>query len=333
MRGARGTRGRRAGRNLTRLRDVGEHGWIERLLRTLARGPRVAIGPGDDAAAIRVPRGTLLLTTDTLVEETHFRPGWEAPAALGRRALRVNLSDVAAMGGRPLAALVSIEAPPELPVVVLDGVMRGLAAEAKRHDVDVVGGNVAAAPRLAITVALVGVTRARPVRRDGAQAGDDLWVTGTLGGAGTAVRGLLAGARTRRPAVPVRLAAARRLAPFARAMIDVSDGLAQDLGHVCRASGVAGEIDADRVPVAPACRRAFGRSAAQFAVAAGEDYELLLAVSPRHRRAVERLVPQLDCRLTRVGRLITGHPAIRLLDAGGRPLRFGRPGFDHFRGR
>jgi thiamine-monophosphate kinase len=133
--------------------------------------------------------------------------------------------------------------------------------------------------------------------------------------------------------VPVRLAAARRLAPFAHAMIDVSDGLVQDLGHMCRASGVAAEIDADRVPVAPACRRALGGAAAAFAAGAGEDYELLLAVQSRRRPALERLASQLDCRLTRVGRLVAGRPAVRLLDVHGHPSSPDRTGFDHFRRR
>lgn len=314
-----------------RLRDIGEHGWIARLLRTVPGGRRVVVGPGDDAAAIQAPRGPVLLTTDTLVEGSHFQLGWETPAALGRRALRINLSDVAAMGGRPLAALVSIEAPSDLPVAVLDGLMRGLAEDARRHDVDVVGGNLAAAPRLAITVTLVGVAVGRPVTRAGARAGDDLWVTGRLGGGGAAVRALLAGHRARRPPVPVRLPAARLLAPVAHAMIDVSDGLVQDLGHVCRASGVAADVDASRVPVAAACRRALGDDAAAFAATAGEDYELLFAASPGHRRRLERLASRLQCGLTRIGRIVAGRSAARLLDASGRPLPLPRAGFDHFR--
>jgi thiamine-monophosphate kinase len=314
-----------------RLRDIGEHGWIARLLRTVPSGPDVVVGPGDDAAAIRSPAGTVLLTTDTLVEGTHFHLGWERPARLGQRALRINLSDVAAMGGRPLAALVGVEAPPGLPVAVLNGLMRGMIADARGHGVDVVGGNLAAAPRLAIGVTVVGEARGRPVTRAGACAGDDVWVTGTLGGAGAAVRELLAGRPARRPPVPVRLGAARLLGPLAHAMIDVSDGLVQDLGHVCRASGVAAEVEGARVPVAVACRRLLGASALAFAATAGEDYELLLAAPPRHRRRLERLAPRLDCALTRVGWIVAGPPRVRLCDPAGRPLGLRRAGFDHFR--
>ena len=301
------------------------------MLRSLPRGPLTLLGPGDDAAAIRAPRRPLLLTTDTLVEGGHFALGWESPAALGRRALRVNLSDVAAMGGRPRAALVAIQAPPRLAAAVLDQLMRGLAADARRAGVDVVGGNLAAGRHLAITVALVGESGRRLVTRAGARVGDDVWVTGTLGGDGIAVRDLLAGRRARRPPVPVRIHAGQLLAPAVRAMIDVSDGLVQDLGHVCRASRVAAEIDLDALPAAPACRRALGAAAARFAATAGEDYELLCTASPRARRRLARLAPRLGCRLTRIGRVVAGPPGVRVVDARGRPIRLPRAGFDHFR--
>ena len=314
-----------------RLRDLGEHGWIARMLRALPAGRHTVVGPGDDAAALRIPRGRVLVTTDTLVEGAHFRLGWETPAALGRRALRVNLSDVAAMGGSPLAAVVALEAPPALPAPVLFGLMRGLAADARRHGVDVVGGNLAAAPRLAITVTLLGEPGRRLATRADARPGDDVWVTGSLGGAGCAVRALLRGRRVPRPAVPVRVAAGRLLAPLARAMIDVSDGLVQDLGHVCRASGVAAEIDATSIPLAASCRRALGGGATAFAATAGEDYELLLTASARRRARLVRLAPRLGCRLTRIGRIVPGRPAVHLLGAHGQPLALRRGGFDHFR--
>ncbi len=314
----------------TRLRDLGEHRWIARLLRTLPPGPDVVVGPGDDAAALRPSRRALLVTTDTLIDGTHFRLAWETPAALGRRALRVNLSDVAAMGGTPRAAVVALAAPPRLPARVLDQLMRGLAADARRHGVAVVGGNLAAADQLAITVTLLGEAGVRIVRRGAARAGDDVWVTGTLGGAGTAVRALLAGRRARRPPVPVRLAVGRRLAPLAHAMIDLSDGLVQDLGHVCRASGVAGELDAAALPVHPGCRRLLGDRAPRFAACSGEDYELLFSAPQRRRRDLARLSLALDCRLTRIGRIVTGRPCVQLL-AGGRSIALPRAGFDHFR--
>jgi len=314
-----------------RLRDLGEHGWIDRLLRTWRAGPRTLVGPGDDAAAIRPPRRALLVTTDTLVEGVHFRLGWESPAALGRRALRVNLSDVAAMGGTPLAAVVALEAPPGLPAGDLQALMRALAADARRWRTEVVGGNLAAAPRLVVTLTVLGEAGRRTVTRAGARPHDDVWVTGTLGGASLAVRQLLAARRVRRPPVPVRLTAGRLLAPLVNAMIDVSDGLLQDLGHICRASVVAATVDATSLPVAPTCRHALRSGSRVFAATAGEDYELLFTASPRRRRRLERLAPRLGCRLSRVGRIVAGRPSVRLIGPGGRTLSPGRAGFDHFR--
>src|SRR5262245_49816228 len=165
---------------MTRLRDLGEHRWLARLLRTLPRGQGVVVGPGDDAAVLRAPRRGLLVTVDTLVEGRHFELGWETPAALGRRALRVNLSDVAAMGGTPRAAVVALEAPPRLPARMLDQLMHGLVADARRHGVAVVGGNLAAGPGLAVTVALLGEPGRRIATRGAARPGDDVWVTGDL---------------------------------------------------------------------------------------------------------------------------------------------------------
>lgn len=310
-----------------RLRDLGEHGFLGRLLPRLAgAGGRVLVGPGDDAAVLRPGRRPLVWTVDALAEGTHFRLGWEAPAALGRRAFRVNASDVAAMGGVPVAALVALEAPATLAASVLDGVMRGLAADARRAGAVVVGGNVAAGRRLVVTVALLGETPGRVVTRGGARPGDLLVVTGTLGGAGLAVWALRRGRRVPRPGVPSRLAAGRALARVAHAMIDVSDGLVQDAGHVARASGVTLELAAPQLPVAPACRAALGAAAAAFAATAGEDYELLAAVPPRRLAALR----DVGCRLTVVGRVRAGRPGVRLVDEGGRPVRLPRRGFDHF---
>src|SRR5262249_535825 len=142
-----------AGRAMPRrLRDLGEHAWIAGLVRRLggrSAGGRLVLGPGDDAAVLRAGRRPLLLTVDPRVEGRLFRLGGEAPAALGRRVLRTNLSDVAAMGGVPVAALVAMQAPPRLPVAVLDGIMRGLLSDARRHRVAIAGGNLVAGPQLA----------------------------------------------------------------------------------------------------------------------------------------------------------------------------------------
>src|SRR5262249_23394538 len=170
------------GVGVRRLRDVGEHAWIARLLRDLnghRRRGRIVVGPGDDAALVRPGRRALLLTTDALIENGHFRAGWASPAALGRRAFRVSVSDLAAMGGTPAFALLSLEAPPRLAVRSLDALVRGFATAARASGATLVGGNVAASSHLAITVALVGEAPARVVTRAGGRAGDALYLTGT----------------------------------------------------------------------------------------------------------------------------------------------------------
>ncbi len=319
---------------MRRLRDLGEHRWIARLARRLdaaPASPRVLLGVGDDAAAVRVGGRTLLLTTDALREGTHFRAGWLRPAEIGRRAFAVNASDLAAMGAVPRFALLALEAPPRIPVADLDALTAGFVGAARRAGAVLVGGNLTAGPGLAVTATLLGEPVGRIVGRAGARAGDALFVTGTLGAAGAAVRRLRRGRRARLPAPPSRLRAGAVLARVAHAMIDVSDGLAQDLGHLCRASGVAAEVELARLPVAPSCRRDLGRDARAFAATAGEDYELLVALPPRAARRSAPLARRAGCRLTCVGRVLAGRPRVRLLDGAGRTVRLARRGFDHFR--
>jgi len=315
-----------------RLGDLGEHAWIATLLRRLPRAERrhgVLLGPGDDAAAVRLGARPVLLTTDCLMEGVHFRRGWLSPAALGRRAFGASASDVAAMGGEARFALLAIEAPAGLQQAALDGVMRGFRAAAARAGARLVGGNLAGGRRLALTTTIVGTAPGRVIARAGARPGDGLWVTGVLGASGSAVRALRAGRRAAWPAPPLRVRAGVALARVAHAMIDVSDGLAQDLAHLCRASRVGADVRLDDLPVAPVCRRALGARAARFAATAGEDYELLVAMPAS---AGARL-GGLGCRLTRIGTVTAGAPRVRFLDAAGRPVTLAAGGFDHFRRR
>ena len=312
---------------------MGEHAWIAALARRLAGGPadrRILVGPGDDAAAVRPGRRPLLVTTDALVENVHFRAGWAPPAALGRRAWAVNASDLAAMGGVPRFALLALEAPPTMRAADLDALVGGFVAAARRDGARLVGGNLAAARRLAITAAAIGEAPGPLATRAGARPGDRLYVTGTLGAAGVAVRRLAAGAAARLPDPPRRVHAGRLLARLASAMIDVSDGLVQDAEQLCRASRVGAEIDLGRLPIAAACRRALGRRAAAFAARAGEDYELLVAVPSAREPALHRVAPRLGCRITPIGRLVAGRPVVRVRHPDGRVARIAR-GFDHFR--
>jgi thiamine-monophosphate kinase len=229
------------------------------------------------------------------------------------------------MGAVPRWALLALEASVRMPVAELDALALAFAGAAEHAGAHLVGGNVARGPHLALTVALVGEAPGRIVTRAGARTGDVVYVTGVLGASGAARR---AG---RLPEPPDRMRAGVALARVASAMIDVSDGLVQDLAHVCRASGVGATVDVGRLPVAPSCRRALGRRAAAFAATAGEDYELLVAVPAAQERALRHLAPRLGCRLTRIGRVTAGRPGVTVVDADGRRVRFPRGGFDHFR--
>jgi thiamine-monophosphate kinase len=273
-----------------RLRDVGEFGLIERIER-LARGsplPRsVVIGIGDDAAVLRPrPGEDVVLSTDAAVEGVHFRWDVQSPRVVGRRALVAALSDLAAMGARPLGFTCALAAPPSLVVRRVDGLASGLLQEAARHGCPLVGGNVTRARETSLTLAVVGaVPRGRALTRRGARPGDRVCVTGRLGAAALEVerarRGL---ARIRHVATP-RLSAGRKLLSLRGigACIDLSDGLEADLDHLLEPVGLGAEIDPARVPTPPrfaaACAR-LGLDPEALALAGGEDYELLFTLRP-----------------------------------------------------
>jgi thiamine-monophosphate kinase len=337
------------------------------LARIVARiGPpdgAVVVGIGDDTAALRPHPGALtLLTTDALVEDVHFRRTTSRAVDVGWKALAINVSDIAAMGGLPKWAAISLVMPGSTEREWVDGFYDGLLAMASEAGVTVVGGNLAQGPVIMVDVALLGeVEPHRIVRRSGARPGDLLGVTGTLG---RAAAGLLAletgmeeagGARVpdhghrvepqalvaraieaqRRPRP--RLAAGRVLAGSGavHAMIDLSDGLRLDLWRLCEASGVGVRVEASRVPVDPAATvvsEAAGRDALDLALSGGEDYELLFAVDPGDAaRVLERVVAETGTSATIIGQI---EPAaagrLILVDGVPRPLEPG--GWTHFRG-
>ena len=294
----------------------GEFGLIARVARRAARAmphpPGVLLGIGDDAALLRVRRGEdLAVTTDAVVEDVHFR--WRTtPARLvGARALVAAASDLAAMGARPLAALLSLAAPPGLDLAKLEACIAGLVAEATRQGLPLVGGNVARGTRTSLTLAIVGaVARGRALRRDRARPGDRVFVTGVFGASALDLARSEKGRAKSRHLPAPRLAAGRALARLSTvgACIDVSDGLQADLGHVLEASGVGAEIDPARVPVPPGFARAcarLGRDPRSLALAGGEDYELLFTVRSRGP-ASAALSRRLGLPVTEIGRIVRG---------------------------
>ncbi len=293
-------------------------------------GEGVRLGIGDDAALLRPPAGEdLVMTVDAVVEGVHFDGGF-SPAEVGWKALAVNLSDLAAMGARPLWALCALATPPDA-TRRLAGVGRGLARCARVHGIALVGGNVTRAESLSLTVTVVGaVQRGAGLRRSGGRAGDLLLVSGTLG---DAALGLMDGATApllRRQRTPTpRLALGQALGGLARAGLDVSDGLLQDLGHLCAASGTGAVVRADLLPLSRAARRAFPPPRVlEAALGGGEDYELLVAVRPGDAARAEAVSRRVGVPLTRIGELVPGR-SVKVVDGAGRAHRAARQGHDH----
>ena len=329
------------------VRDIGEVGLIARLSRRLPRSTDVAVGVGDDAAVLGPPsRARLLFACDMLVEGTHFLLAppsssrgkrWAGrgriPARwIGWKALAVNVSDIAAMGGVPRWAVVSLGLPPATPLRFADELYAGLSRCAQRFGVSIVGGDTVRASRIVIDVAILGTVAAgRAILRSGAAPGDVLFVTGRLGGSSESGRH----ARF----VP-RLAESHALLRRVRvrAMMDLSDGLASDLWQMSRASGVRLRVEASRVPVAGAARRCRRRGCrcrvarnlgpVYHALMDGEDFELLFAVRPRDVARVPRRLR--GCLVTPIGRAVSRGVGVELVHPDGRVRPLLPTGFKHF---
>jgi thiamine-monophosphate kinase len=326
-----------------RLGDIGEFGWIARLLRrTGAAGSRsgILLGLGDDAAVVRLAP-PILVTTDVLVEGVHFRRTWGTPRQLGRRAFAVNASDIAAMGGIPAFALVDLRAPASVPVRYLDEVYSGFCRAAARYRTALVGGNTSRSRELSVAVTLLGSAAAGYATRAGCRVGDDLYVTGRLGlaraGLETLYDGKRSGVSVRRflePPVRVVLAQALVRTGLLGGMIDISDGCLQDLRHLCAASDVGAIVEAHRVPIAPGYRHAAGEGL-RLALHGGEDYELLFSARPTLAHHLPALRRRARCPITRIGRIVAARDGLRVVDQHGQVLPVRHGGHDHFgrRGR
>ncbi len=307
----------------------GEFDLIARLTRALpCRRNDVVLGPGDDAAVLRPPPGMALVQTiDTCLEGVHFPAGMDA-ADVGWRSLAVNLSDLAAMGAEPAWGLLSL-ALPHADEAWLDDFARGLGALATDSGMDLVGGDMVRGP-LAVSFALTGfVPESQALRRDGARAGDEIWVTGPLGGgaAGLAAwqRGAHAEAGAYRRPQPC-LAQGRDLRGLATAAIDVSDGLVQDLGHVLAASGVGAVLELEDLPLYPGLA---GDAGLGMALHGGDDYQLCFTLPPARREALLARMAGWPAPAVRIGRVCTGGGLELRRD--GHAVTLSGGGWDHFR--
>lgn len=331
-----------------KVSELGEFGLIKLLSELVPcdRGKhRILVGIGDDAAAWEGDCHAVLATTDALVEGVHFQAGspwWE----LGWKAVAVNLSDIAAMGGIPSYGLVALALPGGSEVDDIIQLYRGLAEVASRFDVAVVGGNVTSAPAITITVTLIGRGRDEGIlTRSGAVPGDLVAVTGCLGSAAAGLRMLSRGLSLAPETANVlrkaylqpqpRVAQGQLLVEGGvRAAIDISDGLLADVGHLCEASNVGAMITVDCVPIHPLMQAAFAEDALELSLTGGEDYELLFTTDKENmnhvKAALEASPAGTECPVTVVGEITAGQ-AISLVTKDGRPFHVNGRGWDHFK--
>lgn len=320
---------------------MGEFELIRRhFQRAATPGGAVVLGIGDDCALLQPSPGhQLAISSDMLVQGRHFFPDVD-PEALGHKALAVNLSDLAAMGARPLGFTLAL-ALPQADSDWLGRFARGLFALADAHACPLVGGDTTRGPlNLCITV-FGEVKPGQALRRDAARVGDDLYLSGRTGEARLALEHLrstgwarAAGgadlrARLERPTPRNALGMALATVPGAHAAIDLSDGLAGDLGHILQASGVGADLHVPALPVAPALQALPEAPRLDCLLAGGDDYELAFTASPAARSAVEQAARASGTAITRIGRITAG-PGLRLLDAAGQPLALRAASFDHF---
>jgi thiamine-monophosphate kinase len=299
----------------------------------------VPLGIGDDCALLELAAGhQLAVSTDTLVDGRHFLTDVD-PATLGHKSLAVNLSDLAAMGATPLACLLALTLPVERARDDrwMSAFSDGFLSLSERFGCPLVGGDTTQGP-LTIGVTVLGrVVAGAALRRDGAKVGDDIHVSGTLGDAAWALDALLRppgdadaiAMRDRLERPEPRVALGQSLLGQASAAIDVSDGLAGDLAHLCTASAVGAIIHLDRLPMSEGLGRIDRAIAVRHALAGGDDYELCFTAASRQRAAIDALAQDSGVRITRIGEVTAGTGIVWHCD--GREITLGLDGFDHFR--
>jgi thiamine-monophosphate kinase len=347
-----------------KLGELGEFGLIDRIAAKVASAEGVITGIGDDAAVTLPASGKQLLTsTDMLLEGVHFRHSWHDSYRLGRKSLAVSISDIAAMGGTPRWALLSLALPNDLPLDFIDDFTRGFLAVAAEQRVALIGGDTCSSRSgLIISVTIMGEQFPDLiVRRSGACPGDDIWVTGTLGDAALALALLEGGIDSstgspRRSAQPPNSSlsgvegndylTSRLLDPTPRtaagcalaearlvsAMIDVSDGLLADFGHIAELSGVGGRINLDTLPLSPVFRMVASHFTAfphHLILAGGEDYELAFTAPTANREKIAELMKNCGVEAVPVG-IVTSSPGVTIVQSDGTSYLPENQGFNHF---
>jgi thiamine-monophosphate kinase len=332
-----------------KVSELGEFGLIDLLARMISETQnnelpphqQLIIGVGDDTAAWHGDNSIQLATVDSLIQDVHFSLVTTPWPELGWKALAVNLSDIAAMGGVPQYALVALALPPTTEVDSVSALYAGMLELANQAGVAIIGGNTCQAPEVSITVTALGSIKSKNImRRNTAKPGDSIAITGYLGSAAAGLTMMTDRLQFSMEATnylrdafnkPVpRLAEGQLLAKYGVATaIDISDGLLADLKHICQSSQVGARIETDRLPVHPAVRDNFGDRALPIALGGGEDYELLFTASTK---TIDRIRNEISCPVSIIGEITEG-PAgeVSLRDANGQPFIMSEAGWEHFR--
>jgi len=328
------------------LQEIGEFGLISKIKNWMdASRADVVQGIGDDVAVIEMGEKALLITTDILIEGIHFERSWIDPFRLGEKALAVNLSDIAAMGGIPKHFLISLGLPKTLPFSFISLFYHGLKKMANRFQVDLIGGDTSLSQKIIINICLIGEgIKKNLLFRNGAKVGDNLYVSGTLGDAALGLK-ILQDKGTKRkprglidkhlsPNPRIELGQALGKKKIASAMIDVSDGLLSDIFHIIEESKVGARIWEDRIPLSSLYRRwvwTYSKAPYRIALSGGEDYELLFTASPKWEDVILSLARSLNVPITRVGEILPEKEGFHVIGKKGKKIPQHRLGFDHFK--
>jgi thiamine-monophosphate kinase len=322
-----------------KVSELGEFGLIDLLAKMVGGGDeRLLIGIGDDAAAWQGDDSIQLASVDSFIQGVHFTTETTPWPDVGGKALAVNISDIAAMGGIPRYALVSLSLPDDSQVEDVAALYNGMLKLAKQYGVTIVGGDISQAPLVAVTITILGSSPTKKIlTRSSAQVGDIVTVTGNLGAAAAGMD-ILKSKRRLDPEADTRLKDAF-LHPTPRVAeglllveqgvetaIDISDGLVADLGQICKASQVGARIKVERVPIEPTVKTAFSERALELALSGGEDYELLFTASTE---VVDKVKKAASCPVTAIGEIIAG-AGVSLVDKQGKPFALKKTGWEHF---
>lgn len=327
----------------SQLKTVGEFGLIETISQQVQADSSVCVGIGDDCAATTIPAGQVLLTTkDLLIEDVHFRRCWISMYQLGRKSAAVNLSDIAAMGGYAHHLFLGVGLPLDMTLADIEQFTQGFLAEIAAAGATLCGGDTCASKgALIISVTVQGsIAAAEVVQRSGAQVGDDIYVSGTLGDSALALAQLQHGivpddflAQRHHTPTP-RLQLGQQLAQrkLAHAMIDVSDGLCADLGHILEKSHCGALIERSKIPLSSVAQQHILMHPEDEEVVwrGGEDYELLFCVAPKRSKEVAQLAEQLGLKLSKIGTIEDCSCGLQQVDANGQRRTIRAQGFNHF---